>query len=120
MGERELEPGGFELLASSLRASSTDLATFVRVLAEKLEDALPAQVRVDRRRSGFLSHERVVRAVECDLAGRRYSLAVEGARPESRRATVVRGVVLKSESLGLDEWIDALAADLAVEAEASG
>jgi hypothetical protein len=110
---------GFELLSASLRASARDLGTFVRVLAAKLEETLPGQVRVQRRRAGFLSGERVVRAIECDLAERRYVLGVDGAQLDPRRATLVRGVVLKSESLTLEAWIDALSADLAVEARAS-
>ena len=110
---------GFELLAASLRASSSDLSTFVRVLAEKLEHALPGRVRVERRRTRFLSGERRIARVECTLGERRYSLAVEGAEVVALRATVVRGVVLKSEPLSLDEWIDAVAADLGTEARAS-
>jgi len=93
--------------------------TFVRVLAEKLEGALPGRVRVERRRARFLSGERVVALIECSLGERKYSLAVRGSELESRRATSVRGVVLKSEQLSLDEWIDALAADLAAEAKVS-
>jgi len=120
VGEGQLERvEGFEVLSASLRASSRDLGSFVLVLAEKLEEALPAQVRVERRRTGFLSGQRAVRVIECDLGERRYSLGVDGVRLDSRRATVVRGVVLKSESMKLEEWIDALAADLAVEARAS-
>jgi hypothetical protein len=120
VGDGELEQvEGFELLSASLRASSRDLATFVRVLAEKLEDTLPAQVRVERRRAGLLSGQRTVRAIECDLGGCRYLLNVDGTRLDPRRATVVRGVVLKSDALQLDEWIDALATDLAVEARSS-
>jgi hypothetical protein len=38
---------------------------------------------------------------------------------ETRRATAVRGVVLKSEAVPLDAWIDALAGALASEARSS-
>ena len=117
--ERPETTDGIEVLAASLRTSSKDLGTFVRVLAEKLEVALPAQVRVDRRRVRMLSGEREVKGIECDLGERRYALFVDNGRVESTRSTVIRGVVLKSERLRLDDWIDALAADLAVEAQAS-
>lgn len=119
MSEEHSEVAGFELLSASLRASSRDLGTFVRVLAEKLEEALPAQVRVERRRKGLLSGARSIAAIECDLGERRYVLGVDGARLEPRCSTLVRGIVLKSETLKLDAWIDALAADLAREARAS-
>jgi hypothetical protein len=117
--ERSEATDGIEVLAASLRTSSKDLGTFMRVLAEKLEVALPAQVRVDRRRVRKLSGEREVRGIECDLGERRYSLGMDRGQVDSRRATVIRGVVLKSERLKLDDWIDALAADLAVEAQAN-
>jgi hypothetical protein len=117
--ERPETTDGIEVLAASLRTSSKDLGTFVRVLAEKLEVALPAQVRVDRRRVRMLSGEREVKGIECDLGERRYALSVDNGRVESTRSTVIRGVVLKSERLRLDDWIDALATDLAVEAQAS-
>lgn len=110
---------GFELLASSLRASSADLTTYMRVLAEKLEGALPDRVRVERRRVRLLSGERTVARIDCDLGDRRYSISLQRQGLEARRATAVRGIVLKSEALSLDQWIDGLASDLGAEAETS-
>jgi hypothetical protein len=109
----------FDLLASSLRASSGDLATYVRVLAEKLEAALPGAVTVERRRGGLLSGERKVVGVSCELGQQRYRVVLAGGRPEATRATVVRGVVLKTEPLPLEQWVDALAAALEAEARSS-
>ncbi len=108
-----------DLLAASLRSSSGDLRTFVEVLAEKLESALPGRVKVERRTVRFLGKEKRVKRVECDLGDLRYLLASEGGAVETRRATAVRGVVLKSEAVPLDAWIDALARDLAIEARSS-
>jgi hypothetical protein len=42
-----------------------------------------------------------------------------GGTVETRRAKAVRGVVLKTEELPLEQWIDALARDLALEARTS-
>jgi hypothetical protein len=119
--EPGLPAGGadFELLAASLRSSSGDLRTFVEVLAEKLERALPGRVKVERRGVRFLAKEKRVQRVECDFGERRYLLATKDGAVETRRATAVRGVVLKSEALPLDDWIDALARDLATEARSS-
>lgn len=120
MGSEPNEAGtDFDLLASSLRASTGDLATYVHVLAEKLEAALPEAVTVERRRGGFLSGERKVVGVSCELGQERYRVAVAGTRPEATRATVVRGVVLKTEPLPLEQWVDALAAALEAEARSS-
>jgi hypothetical protein len=57
--------------------------------------------------------------VECNLGDQRYLLAWEDGAVETRRATAVRGVVLKSEAVPLDAWIDALAGALASEARSS-
>jgi hypothetical protein len=106
----------FELLAASLRADAADLGSGLEVLARKLEGALPGRVRVER--GGLLRKGRAER-LECDLGEGRYTLAIRHGRPDARRATVVRGVTLKSEELGLDQWIEALARELAADADRS-
>jgi hypothetical protein len=109
----------FDLLAGSLRASSGDLDTFVEVLGEKLEHALPGRVKVVRRSVRRWSKERRVKRIELELGAARYLLVAEAGGVEARRARTVRGIVLKSEPLPLETWIDALADDLAVEAQTS-
>lgn len=111
--------GGFELLAASLRASSSDLETLVEVLADKLDRALPGRVAVERRPVRHFSKERRVARVELALGDNRYSAVAQGGALETRCAKAVRGVVLKSETLPLDAWLAALVRDLAGEAEAS-
>jgi hypothetical protein len=108
-----------ELLAASLRASSSDLTTFVDVLADTLEEALPGRVQVGRRATRFLGKQKRVERLQCELGGQRYLLASRDGVVEARRATAVRGVVLKTEELPLGEWLDALARDLADEARTS-
>jgi hypothetical protein len=103
----------FDLVASSLRADSTDTRALAEALAVKLEGALPQQTRVQRRAKGFLSRAKLVRRIEVDCGEARYSLAVDDSdRVEAVRAHEVRGITLKNEPLALDAWIDALARDL--------
>jgi len=109
----------FELLAASLRASSGDLETFVRVLAEKLDQALPGRARIERRAARFLSKQTRVERIELELGEWRYVLAARGAALDTRRAKAVRGIVLKTEQLPLDAWIASLSRDLASEAQRS-
>lgn len=111
--------GGFELLAASLRASSGDLNSFVEVLADKLEQALPGRVRIERRAVRLFSKEKRVARIEVALGDNRYIAAADGGALETRCAKAVRGVVLKSEVLPLEAWLAALGRELAVEAEAS-
>lgn len=110
---------GFELLAASLRASSSDLDTFVEVLAAKLEHALPGRVAVERRSVRRFSKEKRVVRIELALGDNRYVVIVSGGALDTRRAQAVRGVVLKTEALPLDTWLESLARELAAEAGAS-
>ena len=104
---------GFELLAASLRADAGDTRAFVEALARKLENALPSRVHVDRR-SGLFSHEHPVQRIQVQLGDWAYELICgPGSTVDTRRTHLVRGVALKSEQIGLDEWIDTLSAELA-------
>ena len=111
---------GFELLAASLRADETDARAFLAALATKLEGALPAQTRVERARDGLFKGTTHVARITVELGGLRYTLSA-GKRGglEASRAKVVGGVVIKTEGLGVETWIDALARDLAAYAESS-
>ncbi|HWF34878.1 MAG TPA: hypothetical protein VG295_05890 [Solirubrobacteraceae bacterium] len=103
-----------DLLAASLRADSSDLNAFVESLAVKLEDAIPKQVRVDRRRAGMFG-PKLVRQIAIDLGDQRLELRY-GRSLETRRAKLSGGIVLKSESLETDDWLAALGGALADEA----
>jgi hypothetical protein len=107
-----------DLLAASLRASSSDLKVFVEVLADKLEHALPGRVQVERRSTRFLGKEKRVDRIQCQLGDERYVLSTRNGI-DARRSKAVRGVVLKTEALSLDEWLGALAGGLADEARSS-
>jgi hypothetical protein len=109
----------FDLSAASLRASSGDLRVFVDVLADRLDRALPGRVKVQRRATRLLSKQKHVTAIELDLGETRYLLAAQDGAVETRCATAVRGIVLKSAAVSLDTWVDALLNELAKEAETS-
>jgi hypothetical protein len=113
------EERDFDLSAASLRASTGDLRSFVDVLAGKLDRALPGRVKVERRAARLLSKQKHVTAIELDLGDTRYLLAADGGTVETRCATAVRGIVLKSATVPLDTWIDTLLRELADEARTS-
>ena len=113
-----MEDPGFELVAASLRADATDLAAFVEALAVKLEGALPGSVRVERR-DGVFSREKRVRRISVTLAEARYDLERDDGSLRTSRSSEVRGIVIKSEPLDLDAWIEALSRDLSDQARQS-
>ena len=110
---------GFDLVAASLRADTTDLNAFVEALAVKLEGALPDSVSVDRKGAGLLPREKRVRRISIGMDEARYDLERAGDSIQTSRCNEVRGIVIKSERLGLDEWIDALSRELMQRAQQS-
>lgn len=115
-----MEDPGFDLVAANLRADTTDLVAFVEALAVKLEGALPGDVAVERSGGGLLGRgQRQVRRIAVTMEGGRYDLERDGSQIQTSRCNEVRGIVIKSERLGLDEWIDALSHELADRARQS-
>ncbi|HKD94330.1 MAG TPA: hypothetical protein VKB43_06425 [Gaiellaceae bacterium] len=110
------EPVDFELVAASLRADAADLRVFMEALTTKLEQSFPGRCKVER--AGLLG-KGDVRRISVAVGESRYELAHESGAVLARRSSVVRGITLKNEELGLDEWIDALAAEVVAEASRS-
>jgi hypothetical protein len=107
-----------DLLAASLRADSADLGEFAEVLAVKLEGAIPAQTRVERRRSGLRGPKRV-RRIEVALPSERLELQSTDGSVQTSWARVSGGIVLKRETVGVQEWVQMLSRALATEAQRS-
>ena len=114
-----MDDPGFDLVAASLRADTTDLNAFVEALAVKLEGALPGSVKVERRGGGLRSREKRVRRISISMDATRYDLDRDGDSIQTSRCNEVRGIVIKSERLGLDEWIDDLSRELTERAQQS-
>lgn len=116
LGEPLPEPLQVDMLAASLRADATDLKAFMEALANKLEGALPSSTVVTRQNKLF-AREHPVKEVVVMLGDYQYRIFYEPPKPLlTLRAKTVRGIVLKTEQLRMDQWIDALAGDLAQEA----
>ena len=115
-GEPLQEPLQMELLAASLRADSTDNKAFLEALATKLAGSLPNQTPVIRQSSIF-SREHPVKEITVTMGDYQYRIGREKQGPiVTQRAKVVRGIVLKTEQIPMDQWIDELADALAHEA----
>jgi hypothetical protein len=104
-----------DLVTASLRADASDLRAFVESLAIKLEDVVPARVRVQRRRTG-LRGPKVVRSIVLDAGDRRLELESEAGLVETWSSRLSGGIVLKRESLEIDPWLASLGEALADEA----
>jgi hypothetical protein len=107
-----------DLLAATLRADQSDLSAFVEGLAVKLEEAMPGNVSVERRRSSFRGPKRVQRVV-IDGADQRLELRFSGASIETSCSRLSGGIVLKSDQVDMEDWIGLLSEVIAAEAQRS-
>lgn len=115
-GEPLQEPLHMELLAASLRADSSDNKAFLAALATKLAGSLPNQTTVIRQSSIF-SREHPVKEITVLMGDYQYRIGREKQGPiVTQRAKVVRGIVLKTEQIPVEQWINELAGALAEEA----
>jgi hypothetical protein len=110
------EERDIDLITASLRADMSDVRVFVETLAAKLEAAAPGRVRVERGREGMFG-PKVVKRVALDGGDQRLELRADGGAIETVCARVSGGIVLKNEEVPIDDWLAALGAVLAAEAE---
>lgn len=107
-----------DLIAASLRADAGDLGAFVEALAVKLEEAVPGAVRVERRRDGLFG-PKLVRRITLDAAGQRLELRAGDGAVQTTTARLSGGIVLKTEQLDTESWLQALGETLAAQAQHS-
>jgi hypothetical protein len=102
------EPLRVEMFAASLRADNTDVKAFLEALAVKLEGALPGLTTVTRQ-GGMFAREHPVREISVSLGDYQYRIGRDKQGPmTAQRAKIVRGIVLKTEQIPVDQWIDEL------------
>jgi hypothetical protein len=105
--------------AALARAYAADQRAFLEALAGMMENAMPAHTRVARG-GGLFVRNRPVREVAVELADLRYVLADTGKHALSaQRILRKRGIVLKTETLSVEDWIEALVAALQEHAQQS-
>jgi hypothetical protein len=107
-----------DLLAASFRADAADVDAFVEGLAVKLEQAMPGQVRVNRVWAGFRRPKRVQKIV-LDVGDTRLELRRSRGSIDTSTSRLSGGIVLKTERVGIDDWISALSEAVAAEAQRS-
>jgi hypothetical protein len=110
----ELGPmGDLHLIAAALRADRADIESYTRVLTSVLGDALPpGMVTVDRKRTmadRVAGRDGTPVALLVVTPDEQLELRQErhGVTGEIRQ--VVRGVTIKRRTVGVDEWLVALA-----------
>ena len=112
------EDEDFDLIAAGIRSDGSDLRISLEALAGKLEDALPAQTRVERRGGGLLGRgAKRVRGLRVQVGECNYELTVSDQRVAAGRTREVGGIAIKREQLDPERWIAALTDDLREQGE---
>jgi hypothetical protein len=110
MSEPSLGPmGDLHLIAAALRSDRADVESLTRVLTSVLGDALPpGMVEVERKRSlTDRVNGREGTPVALTVTTPDSVLVLRQGSAEVRQ--VVRGVTIKRSTVGIDEWLVALA-----------
>jgi hypothetical protein len=118
------EPTGspsLDMVTAALRADSSDIAIYARVLTESLGDALPASfVTVDRDRSvsdRMKGRPGTVTKITVRLGDQVMTLRLTGGAPAAEICREVRGVVLSRQPVQVGQWAVELARALVSHAE---
>ena len=119
-----MEPTGspsLDMVTAALRADSSDIAIYARVLTESLGDALPAGwVTIDRDRSAsdrMRGRPGQVVKITVRMGERVMTLGVERGAPVAEICREVRGVVLSRQPVPVGTWAEELARALVAHAE---
>jgi len=110
-----------DLVTAALRADSTDVAIYARVLAQSLSEALPPDsVSVERERSmsdRMRGRPGEITKVAAQLGELQMTLDVRNGRAVAEVCRAVRGVVLSRQAVPIGEWAATLASALVSYAE---
>ena len=108
---------------AALRLDSGDAAIYASVLTKSLSEALPpGYVPVERERSmSDRMHGRPgeISKLEVKLDDQVMTLAVKNGRPTAQICRAVRGVVLSTKTVPIQQWAAALASALMSHAESN-
>ena len=110
-----------DMVTAALRADSTDVAIYARVLAQSLGEALPSDcVTVERERSmsdRMRGRPGEISKIVAKLGELQMTLAVQHGQPVTEICRAVRGVVLSRQTVPFAEWAATLANALVAYAE---
>lgn len=104
-----------ELVTTALLAREEDLPMLLQMLAGQLAVSLPDQLTVEREGGMFRKSERV-RSLQVTIGAEVFGARVDKGRVTSTIAKMSGGIRIRSETLGMDDWIRRLLAALRAEA----
>jgi hypothetical protein len=110
-----------EMVISALRADSSDIAIYAKVLTESLGESLPPGcVTVERNRSmsdRMANRPGTVTKISVRLGEKSLTLGTQRGAPVAEICHEVRGIVLSRNKVPIAEWAAELARGLVANAE---
>jgi hypothetical protein len=110
-----------DLVMAALRADSSDIAIYARVLTESLGDSLPPDcLTIERERSmsdRMQKRPGTVTRISVKLGEKSLTLATKKGAPVAEVCHEVRGIVLSRNQVPIAEWAAELARGLVAQAE---
>jgi hypothetical protein len=103
-----------ELAAASLRADGSDVRVLVKVLVDKLSDALGTRLQVTR--AGRFRRSEEIRSIRISMGDDQFDAEVDGDRLTCVIGHSSGGIRIRSESVDVDGWLARLLAALEAEA----
>lgn len=94
-------------VVASLRADAADVTVFFQVLATKLSDSMPGAVQLERE-GGMFKKDHPVRRITINAGDDVLEAELKHGSITAQHAHAVRGIRLRTEQLGFDEWLQRL------------
>jgi len=107
-----------DALAAGMRADSSDVTIFFQVLGAKLGAAMPAEVKLQRESSLF-KKEHPIRKITVAAGDDTFEAEYRNGQVHCRHGHAVRGIVLRTDEPGFDDWLQSLTKALAALAQSS-
>ena len=113
------EPGdaAFDLsfAVSTLQANSTDTRIMLKLLMQQLAEALGSRITIERAGGRFKKSDEI-KSVQIILGNDTLSATVEGASVRCSIGHASGGIRIRSEEVGMDQWLTRLLTTLSNEA----
>lgn len=104
-----------DVAAATLQSDTRDVQVLLRVLVKQLSEALGERLAVQRK-GGLLKKSDEIRALRITMGEETYEADVERSALSCTIGRVSGGIRIRSEKVGMDEWLKRLLAALKAEA----
>lgn len=91
-------------VVASLHAEASDVNVFFQVLAGKLSDSMPGAVQLERE-GGMFKKDHPVKRITVTAGDDVLEAELKHGSISAQHAHAVRGIRLRTEQLGFDEWL---------------